>query len=133
MKAFHMKAFHSALGATRTCPHCKTTILQRSTTCPACRHFLRFEALKVPEKALSSAEPLRLEATVRQPAEGAGCEYSLIVVVTNDRGEELTRQVISVGRLMPAEARTFAVWVEAYSAERDAKNDSSDSPLEASL
>jgi len=128
-----MKAFNSALGATRSCPHCKSTILQSSAVCPACRHFLRHEKVGAGFKpAPTTAEPLRLEATVRQPAEGNGCEYSLIVVVTNDRGEELTRQVISVGRLKAAEARTFAVWVEAYSAERDETNDSSDSPLEAS-
>ena len=112
-----MRSAHSALGATRTCPHCKATILQSSTVCPACRHFLRFDGAKVPSKPLSSMEPLRLEATLRQPEDGSGCEYSLIVVVTNDRGEELTRQVIAVGSIKPAEARTFAVWVEAFSPE----------------
>jgi glutaredoxin len=113
-----MRSFHSALGATRSCPHCKTTILQSSASCPACRHLLRFDAAKAAAgKPLSSMEPLRLEATVRQPEDGDGCEYSLVVVVTNDRGEELTRQVVSVGSLKPAEARTFAVWVEAFSPE----------------
>ncbi|HKA32494.1 MAG TPA: hypothetical protein VKH64_04725 [Candidatus Binatia bacterium] len=60
------------------------------------------------------AEPFRIESTLRPPIDGSGYEYCLIVVVTNDRGEELTRKVISVGSLKPAEARTFAVWVEAY-------------------
>lgn len=112
-----MRPFNSALGATRSCPHCKTTILQSSTSCPACRHLLRFDAAKVPSKPLSSMEPLRLEATVRQPESGSGCEYCLVVVVTNDRGEELTRQVVSVGSIKPGEARTFAVVVEAFSPE----------------
>ena len=112
------------LGATRNCPHCKTTILQRATVCPACRHILRFDAIKPASNgakpAVTSAppvpttEPLRIESTLRQPKDGSGCEYCLIVVVTNDRGEELTRKVISVGSLKPAESRTFAVWVEAY-------------------
>jgi len=57
---------------------------------------------------------LRIESTLRQPKEGSGCEYCLVVVVTNDRGEELTRQVISVGTLKPAEARTFSLSVETY-------------------
>lgn len=111
-----MKSANSALGATRSCPHCKTTILQRSAICPACRHTLRFENGKAVAKPQPAAveEPLRLEATLRQPEEGAGCEYCLVVTVTNDRGEELTRQVISVGTLKPAEARVFSVWVEAY-------------------
>src|SRR5258706_221440 len=101
-----MRFAQSSLGATRSCPHCRTTILQSSTTCPACRHVLRISAAKVPSKPLASMEPLRLEATVRQPEGGGGCEYCLTVVVTSDRGEELTRQVISVGSLRPAEART---------------------------
>ena len=28
-------------GATRTCPHCKTTILESAAVCPACRGHLR--------------------------------------------------------------------------------------------
>jgi hypothetical protein len=112
-----MKFVNWGLGATRICPHCRSEILQSSTTCPACRHFLRFEAVKGAVKAPISVEPLRVEATVRQPVDGKGCEYSLVVTVRNDRGEELTRQVIAVGGIKPAEARIFTVWVEAYSPE----------------
>ena len=54
---------------------------------------------------------------VRQPEDGNGCEYSLVVTVRNDRGEELTRQVIAVGGMKPSEARIFTVWVETYSPE----------------
>ena len=31
-------------GATRTCPHCKATILESSAVCPACRGHLKFDA-----------------------------------------------------------------------------------------
>ena len=31
-------------GATRTCPHCKATILESSSVCPACRGHLKFDA-----------------------------------------------------------------------------------------
>jgi hypothetical protein len=112
-----MKLLNSGLGATRICPHCRSEILQSSTTCPACRHFLRFEAVKGAVKAPIFVEPLRVEATVRQPVGGKGYEYSLVVTVRNDRGEELTRQVIAVGGIKPAEARIFTVWVEAYTSE----------------
>ena len=115
-----MKLVGSTLGATRNCPHCKTTILQRSTICPACRHTLRFDGGKATAQkpaVAPAAEPLRLEATLRQSEYGPGCEYCLVLTVTNDRGEEVTRQVISVGTLKAAESRTFAVWVEAYAPE----------------
>jgi hypothetical protein len=112
-----MKLLNSGLGATRICPHCRSEILQSSITCPACRHFIRFEAVKGAVKAPVSVEPLRVEATVRQPVGGKGCEFSLVVTVRNDRGEELTRQVIAVGAIKPAEARIFTVWVEAYTPE----------------
>ncbi len=131
-----MKAFNSALGATRSCPHCKSTILQSSAVCPACRHFLRFETVKVGaglKPAPTTAEPLRLEAIVRQPVDGDGCEYSLVVVVTNDRGEELTRQVIDVGSLKPAEARTFTVLVESFSPDVQSDRSLEEAPLEKRL
>ncbi len=112
-----MKFVNAGLGATRICPHCRSEILQSSTTCPACRHFIRFEAVKATAKPPPMIEPLRVEATVRQPAGGKGCEYSLVVTVRNDRGEELTRQVIAVGGIKPSEARIFTVWVEAYTPE----------------
>ncbi|HEY2986995.1 MAG TPA: hypothetical protein VGL11_04675 [Candidatus Binatia bacterium] len=112
-----MKPVNPALGATRTCPHCRSTILQSSTVCPACRHFLRFDTVKGATKGVTSIEPMRVEAIVRQPEDGNGCEYSLVVTVRNDRGEELTRQVIAVGGMKPSEARIFSVWVETYSPE----------------
>jgi len=112
-----MKIMNSALGSTRICPHCRSEILQSATTCPACRHFLRYEAVKGSFKPPPAVEPLRVEATVRQPPSGKGCEYSLVVTVRNDRGEELTRQVIAVGGIKPAEARIFTVWIEAYTPE----------------
>ena len=31
-------------GATRECPHCRETILESAGVCPACRHYLRFDA-----------------------------------------------------------------------------------------
>jgi hypothetical protein len=37
-----------------------------------------------------------------------------MVSVRNDRGEEVTRQVVGVGALQPGEQRTFTFAVEVY-------------------
>lgn len=103
-----------AVGETRICPHCKSTILRSAVVCPACHHFLRFEAVRVAQKPSPSYQPLRIEGTIRQPFPEKACEYSLLVEVRNDRGEEITRQVVAVGNLSPSEVRTFTVWVEVY-------------------
>lgn len=102
-----------AQGETRTCPHCKSRILKSASACPVCHHFLRFEAVKSAAKTAPSFQPLRIEGTVRAPISGKICEYSVLVAVHNDRGEEIAREVVAVGTLAPSEARTFTVWVEA--------------------
>src|SRR5262249_38664584 len=38
--------------------------------------------------------------------------YFVIIAIRNDRGEEVTRQVVNVGALQPAEKRTFTLSVE---------------------
>lgn len=98
-------------GATRTCPHCKTTILESATVCPSCRHHLRFD----PDANASAAakfSPLQVEGTIQAPPDGA-FEYSMVVSIRNERGEEINRQVVGVGALHPGEERTFSVAVEA--------------------
>lgn len=106
-----------ALGQTRTCAHCKSTILKSAAVCPACHHFLRFEAVKKGHEPLPAFQALRIEASVRQPVPGRACEYSVLVAVRNDRGEEITRRVAAVGALSPSEVQTFEVWVEVYMPE----------------
>ncbi len=108
-----------ALGQTRTCPHCKSTILKSAAVCPACHHFLRFEAVRKGHEPLPAFQPLRIEATVRQPVPGRACEYSVLVAVRNDRGEEMTRRVAAVGTFDPSEVQTFEVWVEVYMPEEN--------------
>lgn len=104
----------SAVGETRICPHCKSTILKSAAVCPACHHFLRFEAVRGAHKPLPSFQPLRVEGTIRQPLAEGPCEYSLLVEIRNERGEEIVRKVVAVGSLGASETRTFAVWVEVY-------------------
>ena len=38
------RAAPSTAGRTRSCPHCKATILESSAICPQCRHHLKFGA-----------------------------------------------------------------------------------------
>lgn len=98
-------------GATRACPHCKETILESAAVCPACRHHVRFapdgEASDAP-----SLTALRIEGSIRQPADVVAWEYSVVVSIRNDRGEEIGRKLIGVGAMSPNELRTFNLSVE---------------------
>ena len=96
-------------GATRTCPHCKATILDSASVCPACRGHLRFEPGTAQR---ASTTPLSVEGTIRQPPNGGSAEYSVLLSIRNERGEEITRQVLGVGALRPGDERTFAFAVE---------------------
>ena len=98
-------------GAIRTCPHCKATILESAAVCPGCRHHLRFEP-GAGVSAMPALTPLRIEGTLQPPAEGAAWEYSVVLSIRNDRGEEVSRQVVGVGAMHPGEQRSFSLAVE---------------------
>ena len=102
-------------GATRECPHCRETILESAAVCPACRHYLRHGAGSdaAPEPALT---PLRIEGSIRHPADGEPWEYTVVVSIRNDRGVEIGRKLVGVGAMNPNEERTFTLSVEAVSA-----------------
>lgn len=103
-------------GATRQCPHCKETILESAALCPACRHYLRFDAgLEVAQAP--ALTPLSIEGSIRHPAEGEPWEYTVIVSIFNDRGEEIARKLVGVGAMNPNEQRTFNLSVEAVPAK----------------
>ena len=100
-------------GATRTCPHCKTVILESSPVCPACRGHLRFDA-----PAVDPSErfvPFMVEGTVNAPADSA-FEYTMVVVIRDEHGREVSRHVAGVGAVFPGESRSFNVSVEAVPA-----------------
>ena len=100
-------------GATRTCPHCKATILESAPVCPACRGHLRFDSAAVAANAtVAKATPLNVEATLNGPEDGA-CEYTMVLSIRNERGEEIDRRLVGVGALFPGESRSFSVVVEA--------------------
>ena len=98
-------------GASRTCPHCKATVLVSANVCPACRHHLRFNTDR------SEPEPERIPAlcvagTVAVPATHGQCEYCVVVSITNSRGEKIARQVIGVGVLQPGEPHSYSFSVD---------------------
>ena len=79
--------------------------------CPSCRKHLRF----VPgDAAVPTLTPLRVEGSIRHPDVGDAWEYSVVVTITNDRGEEVGRHIVGVGALQPGEARTFSFAVEVF-------------------
>ncbi len=100
-------------GATRTCPHCRTTVLESAIVCPACRHHLRFGAAAA-DSATTTTTPLHVEGTIRHPSGGGAWEYSMLLTIRNERGEEVARQVVGVGALQPDEERTFTLAVEVF-------------------
>ncbi len=102
-----------AAGATRNCPHCKATILESAPVCPACKHHLRFDP-KAAIRAVPSFSPLRVEGTIRHPSVGEAWEYSVMFSIRNERGEEVSRQVVGVGALHPTEQRSFTLAVEVF-------------------
>ena len=99
-------------GATRACPHCKATILESSAVCPACRGHLRFDSAAQAQGARPTQTSLKVEGSIQQPSDGGVTEYSMLLTIRNERGEEVARQLVGVGALRPGEQRTFSLTVE---------------------
>ena len=99
-------------GKTRTCPHCKATILESLTICPGCLHHLRFDQ-EAAKRQVAAASALRVEGVISHPSSAAEpWEYFVVIAVRNERGEEVTRHVVNVGALRNTEKRTFALSVD---------------------
>lgn len=101
-------------GATRTCPHCRAVILQSTSVCPSCRKHLRFTPRGGGDAIVPTFSPLRVEGSIRHPNAGEAWEYAVTVTITNDRGAEVTRQIVGVGAIQPGEQRKFTVAVEVF-------------------
>ncbi len=100
-----------ALGATRTCPHCKATVLASAAICPGCQHHLRFNPTSATAET-PSVPAVRIEGAIRHAVPGEACEYCVVVAITNERGEKIARQVIAVGALPPGEGHRYSFSVE---------------------
>lgn len=102
-------------GKTRTCPHCKATILESASVCPACQHHLRFDPKAIVERRMQATfSPLRVEGSFRHPPAGEAWEYSVVVSIRNDRGEEVARKVVGVGAMQANEGRTVTLSVDVF-------------------
>ncbi len=99
-------------GATRECPHCKTVILESAAVCPACRHHVRFAPGGTARAAEANLVPLRVEGSIRHPAEGGDWEYCMVLTIRDDQDREIVRKVVGVGALRPEEQRSFTLAVE---------------------
>ena len=104
----------AAVGKTRSCPHCRATILESAAVCPACRHHLRFANQRGAEPLPAGQVKLKVSGQfARETASGAG-EYHVVVVIRDAGGAELARKVIGVGGLAPGEERKVDLTVEIF-------------------
>lgn len=101
-------------GATRACPHCREVVLESAAVCPACRHYLRFGA-DTDTAPVAAITPLTIEGSIRHPPQGDPWEYTVVVTIRNDRGEEVARKLIGVGAMYPNEQCSFTLSVETES------------------
>jgi hypothetical protein len=103
-------------GATRACPHCKETILESAAVCPQCKHHVRFAGASGGSATAADVgetlTALKIEGSIRQPADVAAWEYSVVVSIKNEQGKEIARKLIGVGAMAPDELRTFNLSVE---------------------
>src|SRR5687767_333198 len=97
-------------GKTRTCPHCKAVILESASVCPGCQHHLRFGSDAAQKVEVRNA--LQIEGRIKHPPGEEPWEYSVVVYVRNERGEEIARHVINVGALEKAEERVVSLAVD---------------------
>ncbi|HLE56155.1 MAG TPA: hypothetical protein VJB15_03665 [Rhodothermia bacterium] len=109
-------AAQATAGKSRTCPHCRATILQSASICPICQKSLRWDPHVAAHKS-PSFSALKVEGTIQHPDAGDPWEYSVLLSIRNDRGEEIARQMVGVGGLQPHERRTFTVSVEVFKPE----------------
>ncbi|MDE1922550.1 MAG: hypothetical protein KGL92_00125 [Gammaproteobacteria bacterium] len=113
-------ARQGSLGATRICPHCKATVLASASICPGCQHHLRFNVAAAEQRPAGPAA-MRIEGTIANPAAADGCEYCVVVSISNQLGEKIARQVVGVGALAPGERHSYAFSVELIPAQSAAQ------------
>jgi hypothetical protein len=104
----------ATVGKTRSCPHCRATILESAAVCPACRHHLRFEHRRGEELPQAASHvALKVAGQISRNAAGPG-EYHVVVVIRDAGGAELARKVIGVGGLAAGEERKVELSVEIF-------------------
>lgn len=112
-----MSVARQGLGATRTCPHCRATVLQSASICPGCQHHLRFNAGGA-EAQSDGLSAVKIEGSIAHPSRGEQCEYCVVVSITNEKGEKIARNVVGVGALQAGERHNYSFSVELVPASR---------------
>jgi hypothetical protein len=108
-----MKAVRApAAGESRTCPHCKATILKSAASCPLCRHNLRFISIGAEPRARPTTCPLLVEGTIKNSGDEATLEYFVLMEVRDETGRLISRQSVGVGAIQRAEKRIFSLRIE---------------------
>lgn len=102
----------SVAGESRSCPHCKATILKSAVSCPICRHVLKFVSREAEPLAHATTCPLLVEGTINHAGDGEAVEYSILMEVHDQTGKLISRQTVGVGALQREERRTFSLRVE---------------------
>jgi hypothetical protein len=74
-------------------------------------HHLRFDQ-EAAKRQVAATSALKVEGVIRHPPLQEPWEYYIVIAVRNDRGEEVTRQVVNVGALSGTEKRTFTLSVD---------------------
>jgi len=83
-----------------------------ATSCPICRHMVRATSVVFEPRSKPTTCPLLVEGTLEYPGAGDPLEYQVLMEVRDDAGKLLSRQVIGIGALHPAEKRIFSLRVE---------------------
>ena len=100
------------LGSTRACPHCKATILESAVVCPGCRHHLRFGGNADSLVAQTPQVAWQIEGTLQPEGGASDAEYCIVIVVHDEKNQEIARQVVNVGALKGHQQRRFTLSVE---------------------
>lgn len=93
---------------TRTCPHCKATILASALVCPGCKGHLRMDKAGAPVMKPT----WRIEGSFGAEPPNQPMEYSMVISVRDERNEEVARHVVNVGQVQGMERRTFTLSIE---------------------
>jgi hypothetical protein len=107
-----MKAGIPTPGESRSCPHCKATILKSAASCPLCRHNLRFVSIGAAPSAQPKRCALMVEGALKNSSENEVLEYFVLMEVRDESGKLVSRQSVGVGAIPRAEKRIFSLRVE---------------------
>jgi uncharacterized protein YbaR (Trm112 family) len=108
-----MRLARISAGDARICPHCKAHILQSASSCPICRHVLKFNSAEGESQRLPATTcPLFVEGTLAHPEPGEPLEYQVLMEVRDETGKLLSRQCVGVGALREGERRLLSLQVE---------------------